>query len=118
MSDDGSSQLLRGTLHLLKGHGGSVRESCEYPQERPPWLPKLFTEREREERTATYMEVVARLRGGVTLDQAQAEMNAVAAALADEYPTTNAETGVRPGAHARGLALLARSASTEQIAPA
>lgn len=37
--------------------------------------------------------VAARLRGGVTLAQADAEMRAIGASLAREYPDTNAEVG-------------------------
>ncbi|HYM21814.1 MAG TPA: ABC transporter permease [Vicinamibacterales bacterium] len=41
------------------------------------------------------LDVVARLRPGVSLEQAQSEMDAVAAALAAEHPDTNAGLGVR-----------------------
>jgi putative ABC transport system permease protein len=39
--------------------------------------------------------VIARLKSGVTLEQAQTEMNAVAARLQQEFPTTNAGVEVR-----------------------
>jgi len=46
---------------------------------------------------------VARLRDGVTLQQAQAEMNAIAAALAEEYPRSNQISGKGLGALVTGM---------------
>jgi len=48
----------------------------------------------RQRPTPRYMEAVARLRPGVTLAQAQAEMDAIAHAIAVEHPDTNADWGV------------------------
>ena len=39
---------------------GVLATDIDYPEERPLWLPKLFTELELRERTASYMHVVAR----------------------------------------------------------
>ena len=44
--------------------------------------------------TPRYMDVLARLRSGVTLAQAQAEMNSIARAIAAAYPDTNADWGI------------------------
>ena len=74
---------------------GVLSEDIEYPQARDLWVPKIFVERELRERTASYMHVVARLRPGVAMEQAQDEMDRVAADLAAEYPATNADTGIR-----------------------
>ena len=46
-------------------------------------------------RDARLIEVVGRLRPGVTITQAQAEMDLIAASAAAEYPETNAGIGVR-----------------------
>jgi predicted permease len=49
----------------------------------------------RNRRDARLIEVMARLRPGVTVEQAQADMEAIAGGLRREYPATNAEIGVR-----------------------
>jgi putative ABC transport system permease protein len=41
------------------------------------------------------LEVIGRLKNGVTLEQAQADMAAIVSALAGQYPDTNSEFGVR-----------------------
>src|SRR5262249_25469734 len=46
-------------------------------------------------RGSHWLWVMARLRRDVTLKQAQAEMDAIAARLTKEYPRTNSEVGVR-----------------------
>ena len=56
------------------------------------WLPSATRHDNREERQ---FDVVARLRPGVTVAQAQQEMDALARALADRYPDTDRGWGVR-----------------------
>src|SRR5204863_4821013 len=46
------------------------------------------------ERGNHFLEIVARLKPGVTLKQAQAEMDTIAARLEQQYPTYNARRGV------------------------
>jgi predicted permease len=46
-------------------------------------------------RNLHWIHAVARLKPGVTLDQAQSEMNAISNALAGQYATTNADTSAR-----------------------
>src|ERR1700687_3905689 len=48
----------------------------------------------RQRPTPRYMDAIARLRPGVTLPQAQAEMDAIARAIAVESPSTNADWGI------------------------
>src|SRR5688572_3464861 len=57
------------------------------------WVPIAFTEEEQQNRSAHYLDVVARLKPGVTLPQAQAEMSTIAARLQQQYPQTNTNVG-------------------------
>ena len=61
--------------------------------ERDFFLPKTFAEYEASIRGSGWWHVIGRLRPGVRLEEAQAEMDAVAARLAEEYPRTNADVG-------------------------
>src|SRR5689334_2126069 len=47
------------------------------------------------DRTQNFLYTVARLKPGVSQEQAQAEMNLIAGQLQQQYPETNAESGVR-----------------------
>ena len=58
------------------------------------WTPLVLREEDFADRTNTYLDGVGRLREGVTLEQARADLSVVAARLAHEYPETNAETGI------------------------
>jgi putative ABC transport system permease protein len=64
-----------------------------------PLLPKAT-----ESRTAHEIEAVGRMRAGVTLGQAQAELNTVAHAIARDNPRSNAGWGMRPTALADYIA--------------
>jgi putative ABC transport system permease protein len=59
------------------------------------WTPIAFTPAERATRDTNYIDVVARLKPGVSLEQAQANMNAVAQSQAQRYPETNTGIGVK-----------------------
>ena len=63
--------------------------------ERDFFLPKTFSEYETSSRGPGWWRVMGRLRSEVTLAEAQAEMDAVAARLAQEHPRTNADVGAR-----------------------
>lgn len=58
------------------------------------WVPIAFTAEEAANRNRHYLEVVARLKPGVTLQQAQAEMTTIGARLQQQYPQSNADLGV------------------------
>ncbi|MEP7336682.1 MAG: ABC transporter permease [Acidobacteriota bacterium] len=66
------------------------------------WRPLVFTDAQRQKRDDNWVLSIARLKPGVSLAQAQAEMNILAAKLAQTYPESNAEVGLR-------LVLLAES---------
>jgi putative ABC transport system permease protein len=57
------------------------------------WIPKQFAAQEFQDRNDNYLEVVARLRPGVSLKQAQAEMNVTMQQLKRQYPAENKNTG-------------------------
>jgi putative ABC transport system permease protein len=56
------------------------------------WVPIAFPSEDAWSR-AHYLEVIARIKPGVTLKQAQAEMETIAAHLAQQYPETNLRIG-------------------------
>jgi putative ABC transport system permease protein len=58
------------------------------------WTPMAFEPDEAAGRGDHYLSVVARLKPGVTRQQAQAEMDAIAARLQQQYPRTNTDQGV------------------------
>ena len=53
------------------------------------WTPKVIQDHERRTRGSAWWNVVARLAPGVTLQQAQGEMDTISAAIARENPRTN-----------------------------
>jgi putative ABC transport system permease protein len=59
------------------------------------WTPVAFNAAERATRDTNFIDVVARLKPGVSLEQAQANMTAVAQSQAQRYPQTNAGIGVK-----------------------
>jgi putative ABC transport system permease protein len=58
------------------------------------WGPQAITEDLKEQRKATYLKVMGRLKPGVTLEQARADMAGIARNLGVEYPATNSGIGV------------------------
>src|ERR1043166_7671858 len=59
------------------------------------WTPIAFNAAERATRDTNFIDVVARLKPGVSLEQAQANMTAVAQSQAQRYPKTNIGVGVK-----------------------
>jgi putative ABC transport system permease protein len=57
------------------------------------WVPIAFPPEEASQRGNHFLEVIARLKPGITLKQAQAEMDTIAARLAQQYPDYNTRTG-------------------------
>jgi putative ABC transport system permease protein len=62
------------------------------------WLPQALPPDRRSDRRQRMFRAVARLRPGVTIEQANSEISAIASTLADEYPETNREEGQPWGA--------------------
>lgn len=63
--------------------------------DRDVWQPKAIESYEPNIRGAGYWAAVGRLKPGVTIAQAQAEMDAVSRQLAREYPRSNEKTGAK-----------------------
>ncbi|HEY4838937.1 MAG TPA: ABC transporter permease [Candidatus Acidoferrales bacterium] len=59
------------------------------------YLPISLTQKDREDHGAHYLTVVGLLRPGVTLNEAQAEMDLLSAQMEKEYPAVNTGHGVR-----------------------
>ena len=57
------------------------------------WIPIAFDAKEAGQRGSHYLEVIARLNPGITLQRAQAEMTTIAGRLEQQYPKTNASIG-------------------------
>jgi putative ABC transport system permease protein len=57
------------------------------------WMPLYFTPERWAQRGNHFLNVVARLKPGVTVKQAQTEMDAIARRLQQQYPETNAKLG-------------------------
>ena len=57
------------------------------------WVPIAFSAEEAADRELHNLQVVARLKPGVTLAQAQAEMSTIATRLQQQYPETNKDVG-------------------------
>jgi predicted permease len=59
------------------------------------WRPIAFTAEQRQNRTNHRLHVIARLKSGVSVPQADAEMRGLAARLDREYPEDNGQDGLR-----------------------
>jgi putative ABC transport system permease protein len=57
------------------------------------WVPIAFPPEEAAQRGNHFLEVIARMKPGITLKQAQAEMETIAARLAQQYPHYNTRIG-------------------------
>lgn len=64
-----------------------------YDQDEMLWVPIAFSQEEQQNRSLHFLDVMARLKPGVTLSQAQAEMSTIAARLQQQYPATNTNVG-------------------------
>jgi putative ABC transport system permease protein len=73
---------------------GILPPEFRFLDEKQMWAPKIFADHDRRQRTGGYIDVVARLKPGATIEQARDEMSAIAAGLASEHPRTNQDTGV------------------------
>jgi putative ABC transport system permease protein len=102
----GSEQNVIGTKVLLDGVAhevvGVMPPGWDFPwsfdsgaRQTQIWVPIALTPRDLINRDSHYLEVVARLKTGVSLTQAQQKVSVMARRLEKEYPATNANTGIR-----------------------
>ncbi len=84
----GQSITLNGAPYTIVG---VMPASFKYPQLTELWTPLTPIPEAANDRDYRYLRVMARLKPGATLRQAQTEMNAIAARLASAYPKTNKE---------------------------
>ncbi|HUF25514.1 MAG TPA: ABC transporter permease [Gemmatimonadaceae bacterium] len=74
---------------------GVMPENFGFPVRQEVWLPLQLDPLALPRGEGIQLDVVGRLGAGLTLDQAQVEMNAIAARIAEEYPRTNEGVGAR-----------------------
>jgi putative ABC transport system permease protein len=74
---------------------GVMPKGFAYPEERQAWLPIDYDENfVSKQRGAWFLDVVARLKPGVTPEQSAAEVGTIGRNLAKQYPDANAEVGM------------------------
>ncbi|HKY04888.1 MAG TPA: ABC transporter permease [Blastocatellia bacterium] len=74
---------------------GVMPPEFKFPDEQVDvWMPSGFGAQQLQDRGSKYVNVIARLKSGITLAQAAAEMRAIAARLQDQHPATNKDWGV------------------------
>jgi putative ABC transport system permease protein len=74
---------------------GIMPADFDYPVGAEAWAPLDPGAAENADRAAHYLLVIGRLKSGNTMAQAQADLESIAARLAQQYPQTNAGHGVR-----------------------
>ena len=88
----GSSVRLNGKDHTVIG---VMPRDFEYPMGVEVWGPLDLRVAGLADRTNHYLQVIGRLQSGVSISQAQADLQAVAGRLAQQYPQTNADHSAR-----------------------
>ena len=94
----GSDPSLVGSMLTLDNERyrviGIVPASSAWPSKAMLWFPFTYDPAELEKsRGAVYLETVARLKPGVTMEAASADMKAIASRLAQQYPDMDAQLG-------------------------
>ena len=72
---------------------GIMPAPSAFPNATPSWTPLLLREGDFLDRSDTYLDVVARLERGVSLEAAGKEFTILAARLAQQYPKENSDAG-------------------------
>ena len=75
---------------------GVMQESFDFPQNAELWIPINFDfSPEMKQRKAHFLRPIGRLKAGVTLAQAQADTDAIARRLEEQYPDSNTGWSLR-----------------------
>ena len=86
----GQSITLDGTSYSVIGVAPA---SFQFPRRVDLWKPAILDE-QKSQRGSNYLKVIARLKNGVSEQHAQAQMNQIASALAQQYPDSDANLTV------------------------
>jgi predicted permease len=93
----GGDQHIVGKTIELDGNAytviGVMPSSFAKPESASLWVPLVWTSQEKAVRGEHSMAAVARLKPGVTVAQAQAQLDAIAARIAEQYPADSAGWG-------------------------
>jgi putative ABC transport system permease protein len=74
---------------------GVLPSGVEYPESRRGlWVPLVLNPNQMENRGGHFLNVIGRLKSGVSVQRAQAEMDAIARRLEQQYPDNNTKVGV------------------------
>lgn len=75
---------------------GVMSPEFQFPDKtREMWGPLVYDNRHKTNRVSTFMKVIGRLKPDVTIEQAQMEMDSIAAGLAEQYPQFNDGIGIK-----------------------
>ena len=74
---------------------GVMGTNAVLPPTADMWMPLALSQKEWTDRSNHQLTVIGRLRNGVSLEQAQAEMRTIAQRLSDAYPQTNRDWSAR-----------------------
>jgi putative ABC transport system permease protein len=66
---------------------GVMGDDFDFPTSAQIWLPMTLTDKQKSERSSHYVWPVARLREGVSIAQAQAEMSSIQGRLQNDFPS-------------------------------
>ena len=92
----GDEQIVGKTIHLDSDAYtviGVMPSSFEKPGSVSLWVPLVWTAQEKAVRGEHSMAAVARLKPGITVQQAQAQLDTIAARIAEQYPADAAGWG-------------------------
>ncbi|MEK6303159.1 MAG: ABC transporter permease [Acidobacteriota bacterium] len=73
---------------------GVAPASFQFPRRIEVWTPAILTE-QKSERGSNYLKIIARLKDGVAESQAEAQMNQITAAQAQQYPDNDTNLSVK-----------------------